>query len=156
MPATEVKDPIINSPYEEPAAHWKIHEHEPAEKISGRRKPIYSYLRPGAQTTNANERDAGDTIEMQLVRRVRERLSEWRPLALRGEGGVSRVTMDLLNDWRRDGRQHPLVFAQLEAAETGIFLTEARDDVLPGINIPLDEPGAEEARGGFSALNPWG
>lgn len=39
MPASEVQDPIINSPYDEPAAHWKIHEHAPAEKIAGRRLP---------------------------------------------------------------------------------------------------------------------
>ena len=153
MPATEVEAPIINSPYEEPTAHWKIHEHEPAEKIGGRRRPTYIYLRPRTQTTDENERQAGYTIELQLVSRVRERLAEWRPQALRGGGGVSRVTMELLNYWRRDGREHPLFFAQLEAAETIIFLTEARADLRQGIAIPKDEPGEDKRKKGFAAFD---
>ena len=152
MSATEVQEPIINSPYEEPAEHWKIHEHEPAERISGRRKPTYVYLPPSARTDGENERDIGYEIELQLVSRVRERLAEWRPLALRGGGGVSRVTMELLNYWRREGRRQPLFFAQLEAAETIIFLTEARADLLQGVDIPRDEPGEEKQKSGFTAF----
>ncbi len=152
MPASEVENPIINSPYKEPQAHWKIHEHEPAEKINGRSKPVYLYLPPGAKTDGGNDRDVGYEIELQTVSLIRQRLAEWRPLALRGEGGVSRVTMELLNYWRRDGREQPLFFAQLEAAETIIFLTEARADFLQGIAIPLDEPGEEKQRDGFAAF----
>ena len=152
MPAPEVQAPIINSPYDEPAAHWKIHEHEPAEKINGRRKPTYVYLPPGARSDSENEREEGHEIELQLVSRVRERLSEWRPLALRGEGGFSRVTMELLNYWRRDGREQPLFFAQMEAAETIIFLTEARPDLLQGVVVPPDEPGEEKQKQGFAAF----
>ncbi|WP_424946502.1 BPTD_3080 family restriction endonuclease [Candidatus Spongiihabitans sp.] len=152
MPASEVENPIINSPYKEPQAHWKIHEHEPAEKINGRSKPAYLYLPPGAKTDGGNDRDVGYEIELQTVSLIRQRLAEWRPLALRGEGGVSRVTMELLNYWRRDGRKEPLFFAQLEAAETIIFLTEARADFLQGIAIPLDEPGEEKQRDGFAAF----
>ena len=153
MSASEVEAPIINSPYEEPAAHWKIHEHEPAEKISGRRKPTYTYLPPGVRTDVENEREVGYEVELQLVSQVRQRLAEWRPLALRGKGGVSRVTMELLNYWRRDGREHPLFFAQLEAAETVIFLTEARADLLQGIDIPPDEPGEEKQKDGYAAFH---
>ena len=153
MPASEVEAPIINSPYEEPAAYWKIHEHEPAEKISGRRKPTYVYLPPGARADSEEERAAGYEIELQLVSQVRQRLAEWRPLALRGEGGVSRVTMELLNYWRRDGREQPLFFAQLEAAETIIFLTEARRDFRQGIKIPRDEPGEEKQKKNFTAFD---
>lgn len=154
MSVTEVQDPIINSPYEEPTAHWKIHELEPAEKISGRREPTYIYLRPGTQISDEDEREVGYEIRLELISRVRERLAEWRPLALRGEGGVSRITMDLLNHWRRDGRKQPLFFAQLEAAETIIFLTEARADFLQGITdlIPKDEPGEEKRENGFTAF----
>ena len=57
---------------------------------------------------------------------IRAKLAEWRPLALRGEGGVSRTTMELLRYWRQEGRKHRLFFAQIEAVETIIFLTEAR------------------------------
>ena len=41
---------------------------------------------------------------------------------------------------RRDGRRQRLFFAQLEAAETMIFLNEARSDFLQGGDVPLDEP----------------
>lgn len=153
MPASEVQDPIINSPYNEPAAHWKIHEHEPAEKISGRRKPTYVYLPPGAHTDGEKDRDVGYEVELQLVSRVRERLAEWRPLALRGGGGVSRVTMELLNYWRRDGRAQPLFFAQLEAAETIIFLTEGRPDLRQGIDVPGDKPAEEKQKQGFTGFD---
>lgn len=39
MSASEVQNPVINSPYEEPASHWEIHEHAPAKRIDGRRTP---------------------------------------------------------------------------------------------------------------------
>ena len=152
MPASEVQDPIINSPYREPAAHWKIHEHAPAEQIAGRRLPTYVYLPPGARTDGENDRQVGYEIELQLVSRVRERLAEWRPQALRGGGGVSRVTAELLAYWRRDGRAQPLFFAQLEAAETIVFLTEARADLLQGISVPPDQPGDEKLNAGFTAF----
>jgi len=152
MPASEVQNPIINSPYEEPASYWEIHEHAPAERIDGRRKPSYRYLPPGKATGDKDEKEVGYTLELQLVTEIRRRLAEWRPLALRGEGGVSRVTMELLNYWHRDGREHRLFFAQLEAAETVIFLTEARADFLQGIDIPTDEPGEEKRRDGFTAF----
>lgn len=141
MPASEVKNPIINGPYEEPTSHWKIHEHEPAKKNPGRRKPTYLYVPPGAKTDGTNDLEVGYELALQLVSLIREQLAEWRPLALRGEGGVTRVTMELLNYWRREGRKHRLFFAQLEAAETIIFLTEARADFLQGLPIPPNDEG---------------
>lgn len=152
MPEHEVQNPIINSPFDEPRSHWKIHEHEPAEKIDGRRDPFFMYLPPGAKVGDKSERDVGYQLAIESVPPIRERLTEWRPLALRGEGGVSRVTMELLNYWRREGRKEPLFFAQLEAAETIIFLTEARADFLQGIDIPPDEPGQEKQRDGFTVF----
>ena len=152
MPAPEVKQPIINSPYCEPKQHWRIHEHEPAEMVDGRRMATYMYLPPGRSHNVERERETGYEVELQLVSRLREQVAEWRRLALRGEGGVSRVTMELLNYWRREGREHRLFFAQLEAAETIIFLSEARPDLLQGIDIPLDRPGQEKLRDGFSAF----
>ena len=144
----EVQKPIINSPYEEPGEHWKIHAHEPAEKIAGRRAATYIYLPPGGGVNEDGERVAVEE-SLSLVSLLRERVAEWRPLALRGEGGVSRITMELLNYWRRKGRGYRLFFAQLEAAETIIFLTEARADLLQGIDIPLDPPGPEKLQEGF-------
>ena len=133
--STKVKSPIINSPYEEPHFHWHIPEHEEAEKVAGRRLPLYRYTRPGQ-----DEKKHGYTLELKIVSRIRREMKEWLPLARQGEGGVSAITAELINYWRREGREHPLFFAQVEAAETIIFLTEARADFLQGLNIPLDEP----------------
>ena len=62
--------------------------------------------------------------------------------------------MELLRYWRREGRRHPLFFAQIEAAETIIFLSEARADFLQGINVPLDEPGEEAKAEGVPCVPP--
>ena len=132
-----IENPIINSPYHEPAQYWKISPHDPPEKINGRRPPTYFYT---TNTTAPNKEQAAAEIEIHNIATIRQRLHEWRTLALRGEGGVSRITMELLNYWRRDGRAHPLFFAQLEAVETIIFLNEARGDFLQNITIPPDAP----------------
>jgi type III restriction enzyme len=80
------------------------------------------YFRPA---DSADGSAAGTAIPIRLVELVRARLKGWR-----GDGypGASRTTTELLEYWRRDGRQHRLFFAQLEAAETIIFLNEARRD----------------------------
>ena len=54
--------------------------------------------------------------------------------------------------WHRDGRKTRLFFAQLEAAETIIFLAEARADLRQGINIPSDEPGPDQQAEGHKAF----
>ena len=142
MNAHEVPEPILNSPFEEPEAYWHILEHKPPEQRSGRRPAMYFYRPPGRKASEDGA-GTGTAIEMKLVNRIRAKLAEWRPLALRGEGGVTRTTMELLRYWHRDDRQHRLFFAQLEAAETIIFLAEARADFLQGIAIPLDQPDSE-------------
>ena len=155
MSAHEVDEPIISSPYEEPSCHWKIHEHELSEKINSRREPTYMYLPPGASASGDSERDVGYEIRLDQVALIRQRLADWRSLALHGEGGVSRTTMDLLKYWRRDGREQPLFFAQLEAAEAVIFLTEARLDFRQGIDIPLEEVGEGKQQDGNTAFQRY-
>ena len=151
MSAHEVPEPILNSPFAEPAEHWQISEHEPPRRCQGRRPAMYFYRRPGPEASESPEA-MGTAIELKLVNRIRAKLAEWRPLALRGEGGVTRTTMELMRHWRRDERRHRLFFAQLEATETIIFLTEARADLLQGIDIPLDEPGEEAKAAGMHAF----
>ena len=80
------------------------------------------------------------------MNRIRELVKAWRD---QGYPGASRTTRDLLEWWRRDGRKWPLFFAQLEAAETIIFLTEARADFLQGINVPREALGPETLAAGY-------
>ena len=150
----EVSEPILNSPFEEPEQHWRIMEHEPPERCAGRRLAMYFYRRPGRESS-PDRQGVGTAIGLKLVNRVRTKLSEWRPLALLGEGGVTRTTMELMRYWRREERRHRLFFAQLEAAETVIFLTEARADFLQGIDVPLDEPSAEAQADGIRAFRRY-
>ncbi|MEW6666230.1 MAG: BPTD_3080 family restriction endonuclease [Thermodesulfobacteriota bacterium] len=145
----EVQDPILNCPYEGPRLYWRIVEGEPAQKVPGRRPALY-YYRPPNQA--ATEGGVGTAIELKLVNRIRERLKTWRE---QGYPGVTRTSLELLQHWRREGRGFRLFFAQLEAAETIIFLNEARQDLRQGLEVPLDEPTAQQKADGASAFRRY-
>ncbi len=147
----EVEQPILNSPYDEPREYWRIVEGESPRRIPGRRAAMYYYRPPGGETEPGSG-GAGVSIELKLVNRIRERLKEWRAA---NYAGVTRTTFELLKYWRRDGREHRLFFAQIEAAETIIFLTEARADFRQGIDVPLDEPGDDAKEKGSSAFRRY-
>src|SRR5918911_2829639 len=146
MNSYEVPEPILNSPFNEPAEHWNIIEGEEPERLPGRRPSVYFYRDPKASPEEYSGREAGVAIEMKLVNRIRERVKAWRE---QGYPGATRTTLELLSWWRRDGREKRLFFAQLEAAETIIFLIEARADILQGIDIPRDEPSEEKKQQGY-------
>jgi type III restriction enzyme len=148
----EVPEPIINSPYEEPSSYWKIAEGEPPVRRPGRRPASYYFKPPGSQSNFNEPESAGTLIELKMVNRIRQRMKDWRA---QGWPGVTRTTHELLNYWQREGRQFKLFFAQLEAAETIIFLKEARNDFLQGIDIPADEPGPESQAKGFTAFTRY-
>jgi type III restriction enzyme len=145
----QVSQPILNSPYDEPKRHWRIHEDKPAELVEERRKPIYFWRPPRQDTSEAEREDRGIQIELKLVSQIREGLSRW---VAAGCPGASRVTLELIAWWQREGRPVPLFYAQREAALTVIFLTEARADFLQGINVPLDEPSDEVKAQGTKAF----
>src|SRR5436309_2807089 len=145
----EVEQPILNSPYEEPAEHWHIEEGQQPERRPGRRPAGYFYRDPKAPLTEGEHEARGQWVELALVNLIRQRVKEWR-----GQGwpGVTRTTLELLNYWRREGRQHRLFFAQLEAAETIIFLLEARADFRQGLDVPIDEPSDDRKADGYTAF----
>lgn len=158
MNAFEVPAPILNGPYDEPAWHWWLMEGEPPDRRPGRRPAMYWY-KPPTRRDEQDEEGArerpGTLIELKLVNLIRERVKAWRKEALAGGGGVTRTTCELMNYWRREGRQHRLFFAQLEAAETIIFLTEGRSDFRQGIEIPLDEPSDKQKAAGLAAFRRY-
>jgi type III restriction enzyme len=149
MSSYEVPQPILNSPFEEPKQHWHIDEGEAPHLRSGRRRAVYYYRDPKSPSAPHEDQTVGIAIELKLVTLIRERLAAWRK---DGAPGISRTTMELLSWWRRDGREHRLFFAQLEAAETVLFLREARSDYLQGIEIPRDNPGDEAQAEGYSGF----
>lgn len=145
MSSFEVPEPILNSPYDSPKEHWWIMEGEMPERRQGRRPAMYYYREPGRDSAGKG----GYHIELKRVNLIRERVDAWRA---QGWPGTSRTTRDLLEHWRNPERQKRLFFAQIEAAETVIFLTEARADFRQGIEIPRDEPTDEEKASGYAGF----
>ena len=151
MAEFEVPQPIICSPFQEPAHHWLLEEGVQPALAEGRR-PAHYFYRPPGQDSASEGAPVGERIELALVNLVRNRVRQWRD---EGYPGVTGTTLELLEYWRRDGREKRLFFAQLEAAETIIFLTEARRDFLQGIDVPSDEPSDDRKAEGFSAFRRY-
>lgn len=144
----EVPTPILNGPFDEPARHWHLEEGVPPEERPGRRMAGYYYRDPrkGVQDSTGSR---GVWREMPLVNLIRDRVREWRAA---GRPGISRVTGELFDWWQREGRHPRLFFAQREAVETVIFLTEARQDFRQGITLPRDDPSPERAAEGYAGF----
>ncbi len=155
MSAVEVPTPILNVPFEEPKLHWCIREGAEPYRQGGRRASIV--FPPQNQkhewdTSDGTLRKCSDppsAYEIVLANLIRERVKEWKK---QGYPGASRTTLELLEYWQRDGRQARLFFAQLEAAETIIFLNESRSDFRQGIAVPLDNPSTQQQSEGTKAF----
>ena len=117
-------------------------------RIQGRRPAGYYYRSPNAPETNEHSA-RGEWRELAAVNLIRLRMAEWRDA---GRPGITRTTSELIAHWHREGRHPRLFFAQREAAEAIIFLTEARQDFLQGISVPLDEPSADRKADGYKAF----
>ena len=143
-----------NSPFVEPEAYWRISEHDPPEQRQGRRPAMYFYRPPGRDASE-DRQGAGIAIELKLVNRIRTKLAEWRPLRSRARAVSPGRPWSCCATGTGTGRRHRLFFAQLEAAETIIFLTEARADFLQGIDVPLDQPGEEARATGMRAFRRY-
>lgn len=155
LTVAEVDSPIINSPFREPQCHWQIERGKPPVKADGRRRASYFYRVPEHSGTGRSKRtqaemfesEKGEEVDLALVNAIRERVKIWR------EGGhssgvaydgASAVTKELLELWRSSERMQRLFFAQIEAVETIIFLTEASDIYRKGLPaVPKDEPSVE-------------
>ncbi|TPJ90600.1 hydrolase [Mesorhizobium sp. B2-3-13] len=159
----EVDSPIINSPFREPKYHWQIERSTPPVKAEGRRRASYFYRVPEHAGSGRKGRQAelfadtkGEEVELEIVNLIRERVKEWRE-GTRSSGlaydGASPITKELLELWRSGDRMQRLFFAQVEAAETVIFLAEAADIYRKGIpEIPKDDPGLESKLSGVRAF----
>ncbi|MBC6930760.1 MAG: type III restriction endonuclease subunit R [Candidatus Brocadia sp. AMX2] len=152
MNSYEVEQPILNSPYDEPAEHWHIEEGRLPEIRAGRRQAGYFYRDPKAPISLGEHEARGQWVELALVNLIRKQMKDWRT---KNYPGVTGTTLELLKYWQREGRQHRLFFAQIEAAETIIFLNEARTDYLQGIEIPLDEISDERKAEGYIAFKRY-
>jgi hypothetical protein len=92
-PQFEVPQPIICSPFDEPAAHWHLEEGTPPARRPGRRPSTYYY--PGEKPHAADQSGAptGTAIELPLVNLIPGRLTDWRA---QGYPGATATTTELL------------------------------------------------------------
>jgi type III restriction enzyme len=134
MPRATIDRLIINSPYEEPARHWRYdRETRTFDLVEGRRPAGYVVASGDSKAFD----DPGIFVEIPLVNQIRPRVKAWREA---GYPGVTSITKRLLDHWRDpeefDARR--FFFCQLEAVETLIWLTEAPAAERVGIEIPGD------------------
>ncbi len=125
---------IINSPYEEPAQHWRYtRESRSFSLAEGRRPAGYVMASGDSQVFD----DPGEFVEIPLVNQIRPRVKAWREA---GYPGVTSITQRLLEHWRdeEEFESRRFFFCQLEAAETLIWFREAPDADKVGIVVPTD------------------
>jgi type III restriction enzyme len=122
-----IDNPILNSPFREPARHWRFGDTGITNEIvEGRRSSSYFMPIPASkirgQQLQLETQWTRDRIEENArINRVRERVTAWRSL---GWPGVTPTTRRLLEYWTNEEREKLLFFCQIEALETAIYLTE--------------------------------
>ena len=145
MPTKRNRDPsnpILNSPYEEPVAHYATDEAgnlNYEDVRDGRRiftpdTPVIplAQLQPGMFDIN----ELAVEYQEHLINLVRREVNTWR--ASRYAGVTSRVTRDLLDFWfcnpvRED--RDKLFFAQQESVESAIWLNEIAERSNAGTHV---------------------
>jgi len=142
MPVT-IENPILNTPFEAPARHWRItDEGITDEPVEGRRRSAYFIPVPppkkkgGQLAIQAPGWTAERMEENDFINRVREHVDAFRATGYRG---VTPVTRELLDHWTDQGRERPLFFCQIEALEAAIYLTELAGHSQPWIENALRE-----------------
>ena len=153
-----VEAPIINSPFEEPKFYWQIEAGKEPVRRPGRRMASYFFRVPEKAARGRKDKDQAALFEeaakgqeylLDNANLIRQRLAEWRK---REYEGATKVTRELLALWRSEDRGQRLFYAQIEAAETVLFLVEGPDDLKQGIKVPLDEPGDDSKAQGYKAF----
>lgn len=132
MSTPVINDPILNSPFTEPARHWVLGENgiPTGATASGRRRSEFVVPVPPpkhktkAQASLDLEDEYGNRLPNDAINQVRARVAAWRALGEAGLRGVTPVTARLLRHWRDPDRARRLFFCQIEAVETAIWLAE--------------------------------
>lgn len=127
MSQTVIENPVINSPFIEPARHFRFTDEGITDDIIEDRRSS-SYFIPIARPKKKSKQLAFDTDwtqdrieENRFVNRVRERVKQWRT---GGYVGATAVTRRLLDYWNDGNRERKLFFCQIEALETAVYITE--------------------------------
>jgi len=147
-----ISNPIINSPYRAPRKHFAFDNDGITDRIVDGRRPSSYFVpvpRPRKRRTQQQLEFAeltADQIEKnQFVNDIRARMARWREM---NRPDVTPTTHRLLEYWTDPDRENPILFAQLEAAETAIYLAEAaQKEGDTWIRNELDKRNAEHNAG---------
>ncbi len=128
MSQVVIENPVINSPFAEPARHFRFTDEGISNEIADGRRPS-SYFSPiarprkkGAQRSLLGTEWTAERVEPnELINQIRGRVDQWRR---GGHVGITPTTRFLLNYWTHPDRERKLFFCQIEALETAIYLTE--------------------------------
>src|SRR5688500_12101591 len=99
MSSYEVPEPILNTPFDEPAEYWYIEQGKLAERRQGRRAsvvfPPRDQSQPWEKATGilAPSQEYRSGFDLVLVNLIRQRVKAWRN---QGYPGVTRTTHELL------------------------------------------------------------
>ncbi|MFG2760447.1 BPTD_3080 family restriction endonuclease [Streptomyces wuyuanensis] len=125
-------NPIVNTPYDVPGRHFALGPKGPTGEILEYRRPSESFI-PVAPVRKGRKKGSGDAVQEllpltheQVVRntlidQLRSEVALWRA---RNYDGATPTTRKLLLHWADPKRDNRVLFAQREAAETAIFLSE--------------------------------
>lgn len=126
-PQIVIENPILNTPFEAPARHFRFDDEGITDQIvQGRRPSSYFMPIPKAKKKAGQlvfDEWTGDRIEEnRLINQIRKRIGRWREM---GWPGVTPTTRALLEYWTNPERELRLFFCQVEALEMAIYLTDA-------------------------------
>lgn len=129
MTAEALENPILNSPYEPPSAHFGFDATGPTGEVKKGRRPSQSFIPVPANKKVKDSQQEFDLFESTheriesntLINDIRDRVELWRA---RNYPGVTPVSRKLLQHWADDSRENRVLFCQREAAETAIYLAE--------------------------------
>jgi type III restriction enzyme len=130
--AASIDNPILNSPYAPPDRHYEVGPNGPTGVIKGGRRPSESWIPIAEAKKNKKGAPVQETIDFdvtgerrernELINEIRRDVAKWRSDGR--YGGVTPITRKLLQHWADKDRENRVIFAQRDAAETAIFLTE--------------------------------
>src|SRR3989338_3351769 len=134
MAEKNIKQLIINSPYEEPQSYWKYDRESRSFSLEDGRRPAGYVV---ASESSQSFDDPGIFVPIELVNKIRPRIKKWRDA---GYSGVTGITKRLLEHWNdpKEREYRRFFFCQLEAIETLIWLAEAPASEKVGIEISSD------------------
>lgn len=117
--------PVLTRPYNEPSRHWKTLAGNTSNEIVYRRRPADEPLPMGRIIPIQQDLSFGsDRVDAGAINKLRAEVRQWREA---GWPKSSNATRELLEYWSRkpgEGPVYSLFYAQREAVETVVYLTE--------------------------------